>query len=412
MTLPVYSPTRRIALLLAGTPFSEWTSVEIIRDMQDMTSSFTVELRDATRSVSALIFATLASYGSAVVLGLTAELRIDGETVLKGWVDTVSPRVSDGEASVSISGSDKARDLIDGAATVDGPSEFKGKTVDKVIEEIVKPYGMTVRTEVDVGAPFDRYVLDCGETALSAIEKGLRQRGVLATSDGVGAIVLTKTGARRAPAPLRMPGNIISASGEFSVEQRHSEYRVKGQAEKAGGKRRQSARLDSTAAPLEGDPSDWIDEQDAVETAGVTIEGKATDPDMKRYRPLVTLGRTQLTAEGAQKQAEWMERTARGSSESLEYEVKDWRAGERRELWRCNELADVADDFMLISRDMLIAGVTYVYSENDGARTRLRVTSPDAYDTEPVGSRRTNHKKGGKKSSGPLDSTAYPLVTP
>lgn len=412
MTAPI-KPTRRFTLTLDGIPFSEWTRAEVERDLQDMTGAFRFELRDALRSAEALPFATLAAFGSKVALGLKAEVAIDGETVLKGWVDTVSPRIRDGEASVSISGSDKARDLVDGAATVDGPVEHKGKTADAIITEVVKPYGLKVRTEVDVGAPIAEFVLDEGETALSAIDKAIRQRGMLATSDGIDSIVLTKTGATRAPAALVLPGNIVGASGEFTIEGRHSEYRVKGQAGKAAGKRRKTVRLDSTAHPLTGDPSGWIDEQDELESGGVVIEGVARDPEMQRYRPMVTLGRTQLTKEGAKKQAEWMERTARGSSEKLEYEVLDYRAGPDNRLWRVNEIVPVDDSYQDVHRDMLIAGLVYAYSEDDGERTRLRVTSPEAYDTEPEGSRRTNHKSKRKgKATGPLDSTAHSLMTP
>lgn len=407
MTQVLYSPTRRVTLTLDGQPFTEWTGVEIERDMQDMVGAFRVDLRDGLRAAAALQVATLTAYKDMVRLGLNAELAIDNETVLIGWVDTIRTGLRDGEARVSISGSDKARDLVDGAATVDGPAELTDKTIDQIIAAVVKPYGLTVRTEVDVGAPFPRYVLDGAETAMSAIEKGLRQRGVLATSDGVGSIVLTQTGGNQAPAPLFLPGNVVAADGEHTIEGRHSEYVVKGQAEKVQGKRRAAPRLDATAAPL--DPGAPVENEEDHELPGVAIEGRARDPEMQRYRPLVTLGRTQLTDAGAQQQAEWMERTARGSSEQITYEVVDWRAGEDRRLWRPNEQVPVDDAYHDIHRNMLVAGVVYAYSEDNGAKTRLRVTSPEAYDTKPVGSRRSNHPKPGTTPPA-LDSTAYPLT--
>lgn len=402
-----FRPTRRWALKLAGDIFDEWTSVEINRDIEDLTGSFTFELRDAQRSGAAHPFATLASYKNMVTAGLEAEIRLDGKTILKGWVDRIAPHAGEDGASVTIDGSDKARDLIDGAATVDGPSEYRNETVDQVGKEIVKPYGLDFRAEVDVGQPFERYTIEPGETALSAIEKGLRQRGALLTSDGVGAVVMTKAGKERA-GELRYPGNVTSTDGEFSIEGRHSEYVVKGQAEKAQGKRG-TARLDATAAPLVGDPTEWINEQLDRELGGVAIEGRQKDAEMVRYRPLVTLGRTQLTAEGAQTQAEWMERTAKGRSEELRHRVKGYH-DEDGKLWRPNTLAPVSDDYQDVHRDMLIAGTVYRYSADDGEVTELRITSPDAYDTEPVAGRRTNRTKQKKTgASTPLDSTANPL---
>jgi len=124
---------------------------------------------------------------------------------------------------------------------------------------------------------------------------------------------------------------------------------------------------------------------------------------------MVTLGRTQLTAEGAQKQAEWMERTAKGRSEELRHKVKGYH-DEDGKLWRPNTMAAVSDAYQDVERDMLIAGTVYRYSEDDGEVTELRITSPDTYDTEPVAGRRANRTKAKKSgSSGPLDSTANPL---
>lgn len=399
--------TRRWALVLGGSVFDEWTSVEITRDIEDVTGSFTFELRDAQRTAAAHPFATLAGYRRMVTVGLEAEIRLDGRPILKGWVDRIAPHAGEGGASVTIDGSDKARDLIDGAATVDGPSEFTNKTIDQIGKEVVAPYGLDFRAEVDPGEPFARYVLEPGETALSAIEKGLRQRGALLTSDGVGAVVMTTAGRQRAGA-LRYPGNVVDTDGEFSVEGRFSEYCVKGQAEKAQGKRGE-ARLDATAAPLAGDPSEWINQQLDRELGGVAIEGRARDPDMVRYRPVVTLARSQLTAEGAQTQADWMSRTAKGRSEELRHRVKGYH-DEEGNLWRPNTLSAVNDDYQDVHRDMLIAGVRYLYGEDGGEESELRLTSPEAYDTEPVAGRRTNRTRTKSKgASGPLDSTAKPL---
>lgn len=414
--MSVLNATGRVRLTLGGATFAEWTKVEITRNLDEMSASFSLELRDAARSIAAWPFATLAAMASKVTAGLKAEIAIDGEVILKGWADSIQTHAAEGQVSVSVSGSDKTRDLVDCAATVKGPAEHRAKKIDAVAKEIVKPYGLKVRAEVDVGDAFDRYAIDVGETALSAIEKGARQRGLLVTSDGIDSLVLTQSGKKRAPAPILFPGNAVEASGEFSVEGRHSEYHVKGQAERAGGKRKTTARLSVSGTPGDTIDSSWIDEQTTRESSGVTIHGSQSDADMaERYRPLVSMGRTQLTAAGAQRQAEWMERTARAKSEKVEYSVRDWRAGESAALWRPNQLVAVEDAYNGIFRDMLIAGVVFSYS-SEGAVTRLSCTGPESYDTEPVGTRRTNHKsaKGSKgatgaKGEGALDSTAEAL---
>jgi len=410
--LPSFAATRRVTLLMDGVVYDEWMRVEITRDLEDIAGSFSLEVRDSVRSAASWPFASLASAARLVEIGLEAEIRIDGEAVIRGWVDEISPRASEGSVSVQVSGRDKTADLIDCAATLDGPSEYEGMTLDKIAEEILKPYGLKLRSEADVGKAFDRFSLDVGETALSAIEKGARQRGLLVTSDGMDSLVLTQSGRRRAAGELTFPGNVSESGATFSIKDRHSETRVKGLAERAGGRRRKTAKLDSRAEPLSGSvDSDWLDKQAAHESGGTTIEGKAKDAAMsRRYRPLVAMGRTQLTQEGAETQAEWMTRTARGRSEQLEYGLVDYRANGR--LWRPNELVPVTDNFQQVFRDMLVAGVTFSHDEG-GSATRLRLTGPEAYDMEPEGNRRANRKgakSGGKGSGKPLDSTAHELT--
>ncbi|WP_332117238.1 phage baseplate assembly protein [Azorhizobium caulinodans] len=391
--------TRRFTLLIGQHRFEEWTSAHVTRDLSEISGSFELELRDAQRSAPSFPFATLASYRPLVEVGLPCEIRIDNEPVLIGWIETLSPRASEGQVSVSVSGRDKTGDLIDGAATVDGPCEMFGVKLDKAAQTILKPYGLKLRADVDVGAAFDRVAIDVGETGMSAIEKLARQRGLLVTSDGVGALVLTRSGQRRGPGDLVFPGNVVETSGCWSTRDQYSDYRVKGQAERAGGRRRKQPLLDSKAEPLKADRGDYVKDQGDHEKAGVTIEGRRKHPRMTRHRPLVAMARTQLTAEGAQKQADWMERTARAMSVKIEHRLKEYR-GKSGALWRPNELVFVSDSFQGIARDMLIAGVELGFDQQ-GASARLRLCGPEAYDLEPEGNRTKNRTT--------LDSTAEPL---
>lgn len=394
------STTRPVTLLLEGQVYSEWTRAEVSRDLEDLAGQFSVELRDGTRSWSSWPFASLAALSRRVVAGLDVEVLVDGESVLKGWVDRVRPRAAEGQVSVTITGCDKTADLADCAATLKPPYEYQDITIEQVAGKILAPYGLKVRAEAEVGEPFERYAIDVAETALSAIEKGARQRSLLVTSDGRDTVLLTQSGRTRASGVLAFPGNVISSAGEFSADRRHSHYRVKGQAERAGGRRRMSAYLKASQAPAARDASSWVEQQRDHETAGVAVTGEEDDEDMSsRYRPLVSMGRTQLTKMGARDQARWMRRTARGRSEALDYEVLGYR-DQAGQLWRPNTLVQVSDRFQGVFRDMLIAGVVYTHDDN-GSRTRLRLCGPEAYDVAAQGTR--------VKNSRPLDGTAEPL---
>lgn len=394
-----------IQLRVGGTVYAKWTSAEVTRDMKDFSGSFSFSLRDTKRSLNTFEFA---SAGSAVDLrpGPEVEVLIDGQVVLKGYIEEVNVDIDDRQTSVTISGRDKTGDLVDSAALTDGPSEFRNVRLEDAAKQIAKPFGLDVRNEIDTGDPFTRYGLDLAETAFSAIEKGARSRHALILSDGVGGIVITRTGKNRAPADLTLPGNVLGSSGRYSHQNRHSKTYVRGQGEKAG-KTRTGAPLDASAAPLDGgDRQSGDGSATQAERKGTAATGIATDGEITRYRPAVHLARSKADATASQDEADFRMRTARGESEEVTERVKGFGVNGR--LWRVNELAYVSDAFQGIERDMLITRVSNRCDEG-GNITELTLTSPEAFDAEPEGKRRKNRSRKKKAASGNLDSSAQGL---
>ena len=397
--------TEGITCKLDGILFEEWTSAEVSRDMKDMAGAFSFTLRDDTRSIAALAFATMsAAYRTRP--GAKAEVFVDGQLELVGWVDKVSPEIDEGSAQVTIEGRDKTGDLVDSAALVDGAPEFKNVKLEDAATRVAAPFGLSVRSEIDTGEPFARYSLDLGETAFSAIEKGARSRHAHVLSDGIGGVVITRTGKTRAPADLKLPGNVLSSSGSFDHKGRHSETIVRGQGEFAGKDRTAQPLIDPAGTPVAPgarEPGDGSATE--KERKGTAATGRAKDDEITRYRPIVHLARSKAAATPAQDEADWRMRTARGESEELSYTVKGHSANGRR--WRVNELALVDDAFQGINRDMLISKV--VFSEDaESRKTALTVTSPEAFDKGATGNQRTNAKATSTKTTG-LDSTAQKL---
>lgn len=396
----------RLALRIGGKVFNQWTSAEVVRDLKDFSGSFSFTLRQADRNMSALAFAS--SYPAfEIEKGSAVQVLADGVVVLDGYIDRVQRAMRE-DASIAIGGRDKTGDLVDSAALVDGPSEFKNVKLEDAAKRIAAPFGLSVRSEIDTGEIFPRYSLDLSETAFSAIEKGARARHALVLSDGVGGIVITRTGQKRAPS-LTLPGNIVSTDWQSSDEDRHSETIVRGQGEKAG-KERGEAKLDVTAEPLSPEARTESDGSATErERKGTAVTGRAKDDEIKRYRPIVHLARSKADKQSAEDEADWRMRTARGEADSYEVMVKG--VSESGHLWRVNELSFVSDAFQRIERDMLISKVVNTQDES-GLFTILTITSPEAFDDKATGDRRRNKaQKHGKKSSndGPLDGTAEKL---
>lgn len=216
-----------LSLKVDGTFYDQWDSGSVTRDLKDFAGSFEFSVRDTERSMATFPYASPPAL-FRLRPGQKVEIYADGTLVLVGYIKTVAPDIDEQQAAVTISGEDKAGDLIDCAAMPDGPVEFKNVKLEDAAKKIAGPFGLTVRTEVDTGRPFERYSLDLAEFGHAAIEKGARQRHVLVMSDGVGGVVITRTGASRAPEDLRLPGNVLGSSGEFTHEGRHSETIVRG----------------------------------------------------------------------------------------------------------------------------------------------------------------------------------------
>lgn len=389
----------RVSLTVAGVAYDSWTSVEVVRDLGEIAGSFRL---DAVEQVRAERAGGGPAWRHLLELrpGQAVDLAIDGEMVLRGWLTDVELEWGPDTLSAQVSGYDRTGDLVDCAAAPDGPAEYRGLTLLEIARRLCAPFGIAVRADVDVGEPFGRFAIDVAETAMSAIEKAARQRAVLVVSDGVGGLLLTRSGIRRAPGPLFVGdvpaggiGGITRAGARFSWRQRFREYIYKSQQEGDGRSRNGGPPRNHDANPMEAPLPPVPGAQ--PEARGILRAGRAIDSEVTRHRPRVRLVRTENAGASVQEQADWLMRTARSASEQLSYIVHDWRAGPDRRLWRPNERAAVLDRHAGIDRDMLVSGVVYRYGEA-GSTTELRVTGPEAFDRirEDERRRRRQHEGG------------------
>ncbi|MBB4956239.1 prophage tail gpP-like protein [Agrobacterium vitis] len=377
---------KSICLYLDGVLYDQWQTGEVERDLKDFSGRFSFTFRDAARSADVLPFGTMGAL-KRLTPQMEARITIGRRVVLRGYVESVSADMRDGQATVQISGRDKTGDLIDCSALVDGPAELNNVKLEDAVKKIAAPYGLSVKSEVDTGDVFERFSIDLGETAFSAIEKGTRSRRVLVLSDGIGGIVITRSGKTRAPAALTLPGNILTSSAKFSTEGRHSQTVVRGQSERAGTARK-AANVSATAAPLSERPQGDGSAR-AAERKGTVATGTATDSEIKRHRPIVHLARSKADATAAKDEADWRNRTSRAEAEEYTHSVQGH--GVDGVLWMVNQLVTVSDTWLEVYRDLLISKVKFSES-GSGATTQITSCSPEAFDTEDTGNRRTNKR--------------------
>jgi prophage tail gpP-like protein len=369
-----------VGLVVGGHVFDRWTDVDVDRDLRNIAGGFTMQYEDSGRIAQA-VSPDLDTRPPFEIIkpGMAYTVLLDGEPVQMGWIDEVQLKDNADELEATVTGRDICGDLVDCAASPDGPVEWRGLNALQIAQGICKPFGLSVRAEVDVGAAFPVFGIQLDENCMPAIERACRQRGMLMVSDGVSGLILTVGGNTRAPAALVRGGNVQATDYTNSWTERFSDYYVKGQTSTAGQRAGQDAAMtpgtDPTTDPV-APPDDGVD---TAEASTIVMTGHAIDPEVTRYRPNVRGVATQSGTASAQAQAEWALRVARGMGETLNYTVQDWRAGAANALWLANQVVAVSDAYLNINRDMLISGVKYRMSEA-GIFTVLRVAGRTAFD--------------------------------
>lgn len=344
----------QVELRIGGQVYAGWESVGVTRAMDACAGTFGLSVTDRW-------------YGQdqpwPINPGDACEVRLDGETVITGYVDMSRPSYSASSHTIEVQGRDRSADMIDCSA-VHTPDEWRNIDLLKLANILAGPFKIAARADVSVGAPFSLVKLNQGETALEALLRYARQRKLLVMPDAKGGILLTRTGTRRAAVDLVQGQNILEASGTLDWSERFSEYTVKGQS------------------------------NFSIDTDGETeahVLGKASDPGVNRYRPLVIVGDSDTNTASAKDRATWEANTRLGKATAATITVQGWRQNGAGALWQPNMLVRVRSPWLRMDGEMLIRQVTFK-KDNSGTTTQLEVASPQAFQPEPPDKAK---KKGG-----------------
>lgn len=365
-------------LTVDGREHAGWRAVKLTTGLEAASGQISLELADRWS-------AEPSAEPRRILPGARFSISLDGELVMRGHLDTVEVRYDAADHVLRVTGRDLAGDLVDCAATVSGPYEWRGLTLREIAERLAQPYGLSVRAEADPAEPFARFAIQPSETGWEALERACRQRAVLARGDGLGALVLTRAGeAGEAAGPIVLggrDGNVLSADATFDASGLYDPIIVRGQAEDARTGEvlyERDAATGATALRAGG-------ERAAAARGEARSAGGA-----QRFRPRVVLAET---AGGGQQLADrtaWEARVAAGRSQRVRYVVAGWRGASGR-LWQPNTLVEVQDAYLGLNRRLLIAGVTLSLGR-EGSRAELDCAPPDAFAREPekkrVGARR------------------------
>lgn len=300
--------------------------------------------------------------------GDRCEVRIGEDLVLTGWVFSTPVNYDSRSVERSVSGRSLTADLVDCSA-VNEPGQWRGQSVQKVVQALASPYGIKVLSEVPETTKLADHSIEPGETAFESIDRLLTLSRLLSTDDAQGRVVIIKPGsAGRAVDRLELGQNILTGSAELDFSGVFSEYRVTGQ--------RSGTDTEFGAQASE-------------------VKSSVSDPRAARRRVLLIHESGQMTPDLAQARANWERGSRMGKALTLHYKVQGWRQSNGA-LWLANMIVHVVDPLVGLDRDMLISEIEYVLDES-GTVANITVGPPDGFDPEPKDPHKARKlKKGGK----------------
>ncbi|MEY2689819.1 MAG: hypothetical protein RL375_4018 [Pseudomonadota bacterium] len=344
----------RISVVVKGQTYEGWLQSEVERSLESITGTFSIPV------------ALVPGSPPAIARQDEVQIRIGDQVVMTGYVLAAEPFYRRGECGMRVIGRDRTGDLVRCSAVHAGGQWLKAP-LDRISKDLVKPFGLEVKVDTDLGEPIADFKLSHGETVLDALARAARLRGVMVTRDDTGHLLLTRAGQTLFAGAIVRGQNVIAMEGVGSDEARHSEYIAYAQS---------SVALRHFHLP--GDAA-------AADTFDLTrqIKASAKDTELTRYLPLV------INADGNTTQAELNTlvahtvRVRRGHSMGFKYTVEGWTY--QGKPWPLNQRVAIYDDVAgLDGAEWLICSVRQTCDIKDGDVTELLVRPIEAYSTDPL----------------------------
>lgn len=332
-----------VTLTVNGRAWSGWESMTVSRSMEALAASFSLQLTDRWEPEGEQLIVSPDS---------PCTIALGGDVVVTGYVDDVDIGLADGTHTLSVRGRDASADMVDCSA-VHQPGEWAGVSLSDIAAKLAAPFQVRVSPGIVSPERFEKFAIQPGETAYTALERACRLRGVLPMADGLGGIVLAKPATDRATEALVEGQNVLEESVHFSRRDRYSHYMVRGQ----------NAGSDDTSGE-----------------AVAHVSGAATDAALTRYRPLLVTAEGRATKLTARNRARYEAVVRAGRSAEVSVSVAGWRQGDGS-LWPVNALVSVLLPTLRVSCDLVITSVEFSLS-GSGSTTQLTLRRPDAFADE------------------------------
>lgn len=335
----------RVTLSIGGLRYDGWTGVSIERAIDQLAGSFSLDLTTRWTGQPRRI---------EIATGSSAVLEIGGEPVVNGWIDEFAPRGDAQAMTYQVTGRDRTADLVDCSA-VHPRGSWTAAALATIVRELITPFGLSADVQ-DNGSPIRKFALQQGETVFEAIERLARFRGLLLRSDARGNLVLAPLASGRAAGELVWGRNLLAFSAYHGSADRYSRVIVKGQ---AAGDDRASGK------------------------AVAAVKGEASDPAVRRHRPLIVVAEDQGSIAELERRAQWEVSVRAARAQTATATVQGWR-GEHGVLWQPGDRVTVSAPFAQVAGELVVSRAQFILAEERGTVTDLTLAYPAAYTPQPV----------------------------
>jgi prophage tail gpP-like protein len=371
---PKSPPPDDLTLTVNGQIITGWEDIRVTRSCERVPADFDVQLTDYNPASN--LFDTLRE-------GLPVQVKLGGDLVLTGYIDTYQASLGPNRHSVRVAGRSASLDMVDSSAQVNiDPAHQWGNTIAggsflSMAQFLAAPYGITIKSPSSrTGFVFPQFNFIVTETPYEIIERVARFLQVLVYDDTDGSLLLADVAQTKMATGIAQGVNVEEASVNFSMAERYQKYIPA------------LAPVDPYAQISNLSGTSGNQPFPTVTDPGVPTTGLGGQPRLRQL--FVVSGEAQPDAGGniqliAEQRAQWEAARRRGRSQVLRCVVDSWR-DQAGTLWTPNAVIDVNLPALHLQPQVpwVIGSVSFRRSADSGTTAELEVMAQEAFSIEPI----------------------------
>lgn len=378
-----------VAVIINGKQHGDWSRYQIDSDFLIPADAWSVSLGLPE-----------GTFPAEVVRGAPVTVKIGGDTVLTGRIDSVQRSIARGGVTLSLSGRDSAAILVDCAAPILTSRQME---LTDVVAQIVRPLGITkIRIEAESAIRSDKISAEPGERAWDMLLRACAGRGLWPWFSPDGTLVIGGPDYTKSPVAsliMRLDGkgnNVLSLSDASSIDKSFSELTVLAQSHAHSSSAKQLAVVDVE------DASDIEMNTGTAETGQHGMKAVVKDPTVGYYRPQVMV----VGDADNQEQINYRARKALSDARLAGYSLTAVVHGHRNSdgtLWEPGQRIHVLSEPHGINAVYFLMGREFNGGRPSGTTTTLRLKEDGVWIPDAYPKKKKQRKRKGKKELAIVD---------